>query len=239
MTRTFYIILQFILLLILIIFFINLSQKKKIESYKNFIFPELYFINLRERPDRLFKIKNELKKIDYPKEKIIRVDAIKKKDGALGCGLSHLKALEMGLNSMSDFIIILEDDFQFTNSKEKTLSTLRQSLNHSEWNIILLSCNGKSKPYSPTLNKVSDCQTASGYIIKKKYIPVLIKEWSIAMKIREELNPVKGTSLHRNTCIDIAWKKLQDDHWYLTEPKLGKQYASFSSIENKHVNYNV
>jgi glycosyl transferase family 25 len=203
------------------------------------IYPELYFINLKERPDRLSKIKNELNKLDYPKEKIIRVDAIKKKDGALGCGLSHIKALKMGLKSMNDFIIVLEDDFQFTNSKEKTLSILRQCLFHPEWNVILLSCNGKSKPYSPGLNKVLDCQTASGYIIQKKYIPVLLKEWSNAMKIREELNPARGTTLYRETCIDIAWKKLQDDRWYLTEPKLGKQYASFSSIENKNVNYNV
>ena len=238
MTKTVYLIFQFILLLLLILFFIKLGQKK-FESYNNFTFPELYFINLRERPDRLSKIKNELNKIGYPKEKIIRVDAIKKRDGALGCGLSHLKALEMGLNSMSNFIIILEDDFEFTNSKEKTLSILRQSLYHPEWDVILLSCNGKSKPYSPGLNKVLDCQTASGYIIQKKYIPVLLKEWSNAMRVREKLNPARGTTLYRETCIDIAWKKLQNDRWYLTEPKLGKQYASFSSIENKHVDYKV
>lgn len=238
MTKTFYLILQFILLLLLILFFINLGQKK-FESYKNFIFPKLYFINLRERPDRLSKIKNELNKIGYPEEKIIRVDAIKKEDGALGCGLSHLKALEMGLNSMDDFIIILEDDFKFIHSKEKTLSILEKSLYYPNWNVILLSCNGTSTPYFSFLNKVTDCQTTSGYIIKKKYIPVLIKEWNIAMKMRKKFKPMKGTALSRNSSIDYSWKKLQNDHWYITNPKLGKQYASFSSIEKKHVNYNV
>ena len=239
MTKTFYPLPLFILFLLLILFFINLSQKKKIESYENFTFPELYFINLTERSDRLFKIKNELNKIGYPEEKIIRVDAIKKKDGALGCGLSHIKALEMGLNSMNDFIIILEDDFNFIYPKEKTLSILRKSIHCPNWNVILLSCNGTSKPYLPFLNKVTDCQTTSGYIVKKKYIPVLLKEWKISMKVREKYKPSLNTTLSHNSSIDISWKKLQHDNWYLTEPKLGTQYASFSSIQQKYVNYNV
>lgn len=238
MIRTVYLIFQFILLILLILFFIKLGQKKS-ESHNNFTFPELYFINLKERPDRLSKIKNELNKMDYPKGKIIRVDAIKKKDGALGCGLSHLKALEMGLNSVNDFIIILEDDFKFIHSKDKTLSILKKSLSYPNWNVILLSCNGTSTPYLPNLDKVTDCQTTSGYIIKKRYIPVLMKEWKISMEIRKKYNPVKGTALSRNSSIDYSWKKLQNDHWYITNPKLGKQYASFSSIEKKHVNYNV
>ena len=59
------------------------------------------------------------------------------------------------------------------------------------------------------------------------------------MKMREKIKPVKGNPLNRDTSIDYVWKKLQDDRWYITEPKIGKQYASFSSIERKHVNYNV
>jgi hypothetical protein len=39
--------------------------------------------------------------------------------------------------------------------------------------------------------------------------------------------------------MDIHWKKLQDITWFVTNPKLGVQYASFSDIENIDVDYNI
>jgi glycosyl transferase family 25 len=227
-----------ILVILLFIFLINL-RRNSIEPLLNFSYPELFFINLKDRPDRLTEITNELNKINYPKEKITRVDAIKKEDGALGCGLSHIKALEMGLKSNDDFIIILEDDFMFNYSKEKSRSIIQNSLSNSNWNMILFSCNGKSEPYSDCLRKVTDCQTTSGYVIKKNYIPVLINEWKKNMNLREKYKFEKKTSFYKNTTIDICWKKYQHDKWFITNPKLGKQRPSFSSIENKYVIYNI
>jgi hypothetical protein len=40
--------------------------------------------------------------------------------------------------------------------------------------------------------------------------------------------------------VDQYWKRLQpQSNWYIFEPKLGKQRASFSDIEDTAVDYDV
>ena len=226
------------LILVIIIFFILLCTTIRSEYFTQPTLPDLYFINLEHRKDRLKHILKQLSNVAYPPDKIHRIDAIKKKDGALGCGLSHIKALREGLKSNSKYIIILEDDFMFTHPKTVSLDTLHKALNSNEdWNVILLACNGKTdknQQHSKVLNGVIDCQTTSGYVIKKKYVPILLREWEKCVNERQKPNFDK-----RATSIDIWWKKLQNDKWYITNPKLGKQTPSFSDIEGVNVSYGV
>ena len=86
------------------------------------------------------------------------------------------------------------------------------------------------------INKVKDCQTASGYIIRKDYMIKLKEFW------KNELNRFlkQDKPFGHNNAIDQSWKKLQKkDFWVLSNPILGKQAPSYSDIENKNVNYGV
>ncbi len=93
------------------------------------------------------------------------------------------------------------------------------------------------------MEKLIRSQTTSGYIIKKSYIPILLKLWKDNAKIRLKYNisPEKSYKQYtnENTAIDICWKKLQHDKWFVTKPVLGKQMESYSDIEKTNVNYEL
>ena len=223
----------------------SLSNRKIFESFtsNNFQYQNLYYINLEKRKDRKKHIEKQLKKLDYPKNKITRIDAIYDQNGGTGCGLSHIKALKEGLNQDDEYIIVLEDDFEWIHNKEKTLDILKNAVNSRDWNVIILACNGNSKKYNKYLNKVIECQTTSGYIIKKSYISTLLKVWENNINIRLKYN-ISITNSYKqynnhNTSIDICWKKLQNNNWFSTNPILGKQIKGYSDIEQKVVDYKV
>ena len=58
------------------------------------------------------------------------------------------------------------------------------------------------------------------------------------LKIRFNNLP-KNHPRNYKTCIDISWKKLQNDKWFTTNPIIGSQIQSFSDIEHKNVDYKV
>jgi hypothetical protein len=66
--------------------------------------------------------------------------------------------------------------------------------------------------------------SSSAYLVKRKYIPTLINN------IKESIE------LHKP--LDVHWNILQEkDTWILY--RIGYQYASYSDIECKTVNYGV
>lgn len=239
-------IITFLLLFIVLGSIIYYLFNKTKEIYTNLLYnTNIYYINLQDREDRKQNLLKQLNKISIPSENIHRVDAIRYTPGSTGCGLSHIKALKNGLQEKNnnDFIIVLEDDFIWKYDSQTTINTLQNALKFKDWNVILLSCNGHSKPFTTFLNKTEDCQTASGYIIKKTYIPVLLKIWEHDMDIKQKYNINKdhsyGKFTEHNTAIDQSWKQLQNDKWYTVNPVLGIQIESYSDIENKVVNYKV
>ena len=160
----------FILILIIIIFCKNKYEYYENNLYSN-IYPNIYYINLINRKDRNKNIKKQLKKINCPNNLIHRINAIKKDDGALGCGLSHIKALNTALNNYKKdnsikYVLILEDDFEWKYNKKFKINKLINILNSKiDWNIILLSCNGKTIDINnENLKKVINCQTTSSYL---------------------------------------------------------------------------
>lgn len=206
------------------------------------LLPKLYYINLDHRQDRKTQLIRQLKKIDYPEQNIIRINAILRDMGSTGCGLSHIKALETVLNQPHDlnYVLILEDDFTWKYGSSFTKHILKGALQSNvDWNVILLACNGHSVSYSKYLNRVKTCQTTSGYLIKLDYIPKLLKIWKSDMEYRENHQVIKNSRLESKTCIDQSWKKLQDDNWFITKPILGKQAESYSDIEKGYVRYGV
>ena len=84
----------------------------------------IYFINLDRRTDRLQQIMGEFIKMEIPIEKIIRITAIDEKIGILGCTKSHCVAIDHFVKSGKQLCLILEDDFEFTETKEKVNEVL-------------------------------------------------------------------------------------------------------------------
>ena len=192
-------------------------------------FDAILYINLEHRKDRNEHILNEIRKLCTDDSKIHRINAIKNANGALGCGLSHIKALKYALEMGWETVLILEDDFTFKGDINKI-----NLLFEHNFDVGLLSYNGLQ--YMDTTNqsikKVVYSQTTSSYIIKKDYIPTLMQNFKESMN-----DMVKHGKKHAN-CLDIYWTKLQPIHnWYTVFPSIGYQYENYSDIECRNVVY--
>jgi len=199
----------------------------------------ILYINLEHRVDRDKHIRQEINKLCKDLSKIHRIDALYKNPGELGCGLSHIKALEYAFeHSNWKHILILEDDFTFKSSNTNEINNDIELLfkTHIDINVGLLSSNLKLAELLDTkhfrIKKVISSQTTSSYIIKREYIPKLLDNFKAAITDMME-NGVK----HEN-CIDQHWKHLQpNDNWYILYPPIGYQYDNYSDIEQRFVAY--
>lgn len=181
---------------------------------------KIYFINLDYRKDRLQHILNEFKKLSILNYQ--RFEAIKDKNGAIGCGKSHIGVLNDMIKNGYKNVIVLEDDFEFRVSRE-TLDECISSVYNTEYNICLLAYNtlvAKLQKYQLHIDKIYNAQTTSGYMISLNYAPILLKCFK--------------ESINKRIPIDIHWKREQlRDIWYSFNPRLGRQIISKSDINNK------
>ena len=189
----------------------------------------ILYINLAHRTDRKEHILHEIHKMTN--ENIHRIDAIKRDNGALGCTLSHIKALEYILEHEWKTVLILEDDFTF---KGVSINDYISLLFKYDFDVGLLSHN--ELKYSDTDNdfvkRVIYAQTTSAYIIKRDYIPVLLQN------MKEGMNDMEKNGRRHENCIDIYWTSLQlKDKWYALYPAIGYQYGNHSDIENRFCEY--
>lgn len=194
--------------------------------------PTIYYINLDNREDRRHHIINQLESVNYPKDKIIRISAIQTDFGGLGCARSHVKTIEKFLETGEDRCIVLEDDFTFyqNNSFYRLLNNLPEN-----WDIVMLSSNTISDShFSDNFKKCISSQTASGYMVSKKFAPTLLQNFK-----ESESNLSAG----HDYCIyalDQYWKKLQPhSNWFICNPKVGYQMESYSDISKFVVNHGV
>jgi GR25 family glycosyltransferase involved in LPS biosynthesis len=208
-----------------------------LDGFNNF--DVVYFINLEHRKDRLLHIYEELMKTNINPDKVIRIDAIYNKDfGIVGCGKSHCLALEKFIESGKDTCVIFEDDFEFTQPQDVINDLINKVFNNvKDFDVLMLSSNTQSE--QPTehsfITKMIDCQAPSGYAVSKSFAPIFLQNNKESLKILEPI----GHTVH-DYCFDIYMKRLQpNSNWYCLNPKIGKQMASYSDIENKTVDYGV
>jgi len=69
---------------------------------------KVVYINLEERTDRRAEIQKQLSIFHH--EKIVRFNAIKHRNGAIGCSMSHIAALELAIQNNWKNVLIVEDD---------------------------------------------------------------------------------------------------------------------------------
>ena len=189
-----------------------------------------FVINLEHRKDRWEHIKFEFEKINLiPK----RFDAVKNKDGRIGCTLSHIKCLEYAIENNLDSILICEDDITFLNpcSLKNSLKDFIENVN--DWDVLLLGANvHRIEKKSNNYLKIIDAQTTTGYIVKNHYFNTLLDNFKEGLQLLEKEK--KG-----DYCIDIHWKKIQSkDKWYILYPFTVTQYDNYSDIEKRNIDYN-
>ena len=194
----------------------------------------IYYINLDTRTDRKTHVEDELNKMGW--NNFTRFNAIKNKDGRVGCSMSHLKLLQMAKEKNLDYIVIIEDDIEFT-QPELYNNMLKQFKNMDmDYDVLLLA--GNVRP--PFIQKkdfvfqIKKSFTTTGYIVKKHYYDTLIENFKQGI-----MNLMKYPDKHYLYAIDTNWFKLQErDNWYIFFPRTITQMPDYSDIEGRTINYN-
>lgn len=197
------------------------------------LFENTLFINLESRPDRLDHAVTEFKKMGISVE---RVNAVKMKNGAVGCTMSHIKCIELAKQRDYEQVFICEDDITFTNCEllKKQLEKFANDENIM-WDMLIIGGNNVP-PYNQVeeyVARVFYCQTTTGYIVKKHYYNTLLSNFKESAQ-----NLMRFPDRKKEFALDIYWKRLQiQDFWYMITPPTVTQYESYSDIEEKEVNY--
>ena len=215
-------------------------------------------INLNHRQDRMTAVESTLRQSGIP---FTRIDAVNprleeyrlwtkdcfdtvKCPGQIGCQLSHIKAIEVAIQSNWSHVAIFEDDFGWKPyvdpaQVQKVLYQAMQMV--PEWDVIGLSLNIQEEQIIPDLapirqdasrqgvqeevrlSRVLEAQTTGAYVLSRRAMR------SVLDSFRPENCPVH---VDYHTAIDQCWKGLQRTGlWVAFEPQLGTQKASFSDIE--------
>ena len=196
------------------------------------LFKNTLYINLEHRKDRLEHVNKELLKMNINGE---RFNAIKTKLGAIGCTLSHIKCLEIAKERDYEYVFICEDDICFLRPDMLKDSLQKFYDNKSiAWDVLLIGGNNAppyAKPHDYCI-KVSNCQTTTGYVVKRHYYDTLITNF------RESATNLMRTPNPKLYALDMYWKSLQRQHnWYMLFPFTVVQIEGYSDIENREVDY--
>ena len=198
---------------------------------------KIFYINLDKRDDRKAEIETELRLYGLTtlSERISAIYTPSR--GILGCTMSHLNAIKLAKQRNYKNVLILEDDFYFTVSKEKFENQLIQFFDcQTEYDICMISYNlQQSEPVHayPFLLKVIEAQTASGYIVNNQFYDKMIElyEWAIPL--------LEQTGEHWNYANDQVWKRLQPTaNWFCLTTRCGKQRAGYSDNSDKFEDHN-
>ena len=197
------------------------------------LFKHSLFINLDSRVDRFEHALKEFEKMNIQVE---RVSAIKNKNGAIGCTMSHIKCLQIAKNRDYDYVFICEDDITFLDpNKLKENAEKFKTHMKSKWDVLIIGGNNVP-PYeklSDYCARVFSCQTTTGYIVQKHFYDTLIKNFKESAE-----NLMRDPTNKREYALDMYWKILQKEHiWLMLTPPTVTQYESYSDIEERNVNY--
>ena len=206
------------------------------------------YINLTSRPDRKIHIEEQLRGVGLNPT---RFNAIKLKNGRIGCSMSHLKCLQIAKKNNWSHVMICEDDLLILN-KQTFVNNMNTFFrmhgdgdgdgdgdgggdSDNKWNVLLLAGNNVPpyKKIDDTCIQVSHCQTTTGYIVKMSYYDTLIDNIRTGIE-----NLMKMPDQHIIYAIDKYWIKLQKQHtWYMLAPVVAVQREDYSDIEERKTNY--
>jgi len=208
------------------------------------LFKNTLYINLDSRTDRNESALRQFEKMGIT---ATRVSAVNTKDlisnypkfGILGCGLSHLKCLNIAKEKSWEYVCICEDDIEFINPEllKDNLRKFLEDSNSPDWDVLLLGANLMPSKGNVKLNsysvKVGKSFSTVCYVIKKRYYDTLIKN------LEESTSQLKrNPSLKEEYALDVHWVKLQErDTFIMIIPPTVNQISSYSDIEKKNTDY--
>jgi GR25 family glycosyltransferase involved in LPS biosynthesis len=192
-----------------------------------------FFINLEKRTDRLEHVTKQLASIGLVGE---RFNAVKTAVGAIGCTLSHIRCLELAKQREYEQVFICEDDITFLDPDTfKSSLELFANNRELEWDVLIIGGN-IVPPYESISDycvRVGECQTTTGYVVKRHYYDVLIDNFRDSVK-----NLVRYPDNKKEYALDIYWKRLQKSgRWYMIFPLTVVQYDTYSDIEERYTDY--
>ena len=195
-----------------------------------------FYINLNHRTDRKQHIETLIQMHPFFKN-IERMDAICNERGDIGCSLSHIKCLTDLLQKNKKYYLILEDDFFILNETNfKNFVDEFELIKHSnEWDVLTLTPRGDTiiNNYLLNFNRIVNNQTATGYIVKHRFIETLLTYFNNGLS---EL--MKNGNPDRNA-LDQCWKPLQQISTFIYYKHIfAGQKPGHSDIEHRYVDYN-
>lgn len=191
------------------------------------------YINLEERTDRRSHVKEQLESIGI--QQPIRFNAVKMKNGRIGCSMSHLRCLQFAQKNNWNHVLIVEDDITFLDPTmfKRQLSKFFQD--KIAYDVLFLGGN-VVPPYKPVNSycvQVFSCQCAVGYLVKQHYYETLIQ--NLHEGIRKLL---KEPEKHILYAIDKYWFCLQRrDLWFIIVPLSVIQLPNYSNLEERGTDY--
>jgi GR25 family glycosyltransferase involved in LPS biosynthesis len=167
-----------------------------------------------------------------------RIGAIKNSNGAIGCGMSHIKVLTKLLDYNDDYFMVCEDDLCILNDNNynKFIEDF-DKIKNNDWDIVVITPRG-DKMQDIDLNennfyRINNNQTTTAYIIKKTFICTLIAN------LKESITGLLKGGQPNVYAIDQWWKKLQNEYkFYYYKDIYAGQLVGYSDIEMRNVNYN-
>jgi GR25 family glycosyltransferase involved in LPS biosynthesis len=160
-------------------------------------------------------------------------------DGNIGCSMSHIECLNIAIKNNWSHVVIVEDDITFI-KPEVFIDSLNNFLNNNtlEWDVLILG-GVNSLPYDDVNEyciKVNNCQTTTGYLVKRDYYTTLLNNFKQGL---DNLMKLPGVFENQQKfAIDQYWKNLQKkDDWYMLKPLSVIQKPNFSDIVKGETDY--
>ena len=201
--------------------------------------PLIMYINLDRSPDRRKDMETEFQRVGVPEATTIqRFKAVEKKNGELGCFLSHVGVLNSVLDKDTN-VLVLEDDFEFRYMAKEIGEHVEHvdRVTKGRWDVIVL--GQYVHAWQPLVNK-DDVQTSqqifrllhstttSGFLVNKNYVRRLFLLWSEAVK--NLLNSKRFKPGQQIDQIQTLYQKV--DMWFGFRHPLGTQRTGKSLIGN-------
>ena len=195
----------------------------------------VYYINLEERKGRKELVESELNELGWKYE---RFNAIKNEIGIIGCGMSHLKLIQLAKEKELDYIVVLEDDIQFM--RKSWYNEKIKNILEKEFDVFLLAGNLRPPLYkiNEDIYRITKSFTTTGYIVKKHYYDILINNLKNGLELLLR-NPHLAKANYNPYALDVYWMKLQaKDNWLIIMPRTITQRPIYSDIEQRYTDYN-
>jgi len=206
-------------------------------------FDKIYCINLESRADRWEASCEEFEKVGLL-DRVERFEGIPRREGIIGCTLSHVRLIERAKNKGFKNIFIFEDDIQFINYDDSIIKDAIKDLRQRKWGLFYLGSSANCKFHYTTPHLVrpvnSDgLKAAHAYAINSSaYNKILSHNW-IWKQCEKEISFLSDESLRLYKHIDKFYRDIliPNYHCYHINPIMAVQRSSYSDVQNRDVDY--